>query len=431
MSTISKRRPSRIRHKPQGLIAALDIGCSKISCLIGAQRPDDPTHFEFRGGGRQQSRGFEGGVVTDMEALERAVRLAVEDAERQAGEAISSVILSVTGPKLTAEIKTASLSVSGRPIGSKDVRKVQTMAVDSAKQKGRDILTAFPVVYKIDDQEGIRDPRGMYGEELSAVISIVSAPSSLIKTLLECVGRAHLTVDQIVPAAIAAGYGSLVDDERENGAICVDMGAGVTTTSIFLNGVPAWISFVPSGGQHVTSDLAQGLGTTFAAAERVKTLYGGIDPNGTGASERVECPVLGDDGRLQAGRRPRAELARIIRPRIEELLELTTQRLSASPMRSVMPHRVVFTGGASQIRDLKTLAETKLGLKVRCAKPLAANALGDAYSGPAFSTASGLLTYYLSGTPDVLRPAEAGGNPESEANLGWVKKALKWLRENF
>ncbi|MEO1028536.1 MAG: cell division protein FtsA [Pseudomonadota bacterium] len=429
MATVAKRRLSRVAR--QGLIAGLDIGCSKVSCLIGEPLENDPRHFEFRGGGRQQSRGFEGGVVTDMEALERAIRLAVEDAERQAGEAISSVILSVTGPRLEAEIKTAKINISGRAISSKDVKKVQTQAVEAAKRKNRDILTAFPVVYKIDDQEGIRDPRGMFGEELSAVISLVTAPSSLVKTLLECVGRAHLTVDQIVPAAIAAGYGALVDDERNNGAICVDMGAGVTTSSVFLNGVPAWISFVPSGGQHVTSDLAQGLGTTFAAAERIKTLHGGVDAEGVGASERVECPVLGDDGRLQAGRRARADLARIIGPRVDELLEFVVSRLAKSPMRGVMPSRVVFTGGASQIRDLKSMAESRLGLKVRMAKPVAANALGDAYAGPAFSTASGLLTYALSGSPDVLRAAEAGSTEEQIGKTGWINRVFRWLRENF
>lgn len=430
MATVAKRRPSRV-GKHQGLIAALDIGCSKISCLIGEPLENNPTHFEFRGGGRQQSRGFEGGVVTDMEALERAIRLAVEDAERQAGEAISSVVLSVTGPRLESEIKTASINVSGRAITAKDVKKVQAQAVEAAKRKNRDILTAFPVVYRIDDQEGIRDPRGMFGEELSAVISLVTAPSSLVKTLLEVIGRAHLTVDQIVPAAIAAGYGALIEDERENGAVCVDMGAGVTTTSVFLNGVPAWITFVPSGGQHVTSDLAQGLGTTFAAAERIKTLYGGVDPKGVGASERVECPILGDDGRLQAGRRARSDLAQIIGPRVHELLEFITSRLQKSPMRGVLPHRAVFTGGASQIRDLNSLAESKLNLKVRMAKPVAANALGDAYSGPAFSTASGLLTYYLAGTPDVLRTAEAGGIEDRSGREGWINRVFRWLRENF
>lgn len=431
MSRPQHRFPARSGPKPGAVIASLDIGCSKVTCLIARRDVDEPAKFTLLGGGRQQSRGFEAGVITDMEGLERAIRLAVEDAERQAGERITEVVLGVTGPKLVCRLVSAEISTNGRPVTAKDIKRVQAAAVARSQVRDLEILTAHPVAFRIDDQDGVRDPSGMHGQTLGVLLSVVQAPENLLLNLIECVGRAHLEVAQLVPSAIATGMGTLIEDELDNGAVCLDFGAGVTTAAVFMNGVPAWLGLVPAGGSHVTSDIAQGLGTTFAAAERLKTVHGTADLGGPGLAERIDCPTLGDDGRLQATRLEKRKLAEIVTPRIEETLEIVGKLLSASALKKVMPRRGVLTGGASQIRGLRDVAAEVLSMPMRLGRPVATARLGETYSSPAFSTAAGLLTYVLAGLPNALNATQMGGFSSRADQFGFVNKAFFWVRENF
>ncbi|MBK8198311.1 MAG: cell division protein FtsA [Acidobacteria bacterium] len=436
MSELSAKRLARLNGRPSGAVAALDIGCSKTTCLIARPDTDNPRRMAILGGGRQQTRGFSGGNITDMEGLERSIRLAVEDAEREAGEPITEVILGITGPKLTSRLVSATIDIGERAITAKDVRRLhgQVLARAAQSQSSRqdEILSAWPVVYTIDRAAGrVRQPVGMIAGSLSVKMSIVSAPRAIVKNLVECVGRAHLGVRQLVPSAIASGAGTLIEDEIENGAVCIDLGSGVTAVSVYLHGSPAWLGLVPAGGTHVTADIAQGIGTTFAAAERLKNVYGTADLDGPGLAERIEAPRLGDDGRLHASRIERAEIARIIAPRIEEIFELTQAALARSDVKSVLPQRVVLTGGASQLPGVREVAARVLGAPIRLGRPVLAETLGEQLATPAFSTASGLLLYPELGFTDAARAGVSSLEAEAGGGRGWMNTVLYWLKENF
>lgn len=430
MANVAQRSRPLSAFSSGGRLAALDIGCSKVSCLIG-RKGQGPDGFELAGGGRQQSRGFTGGAITDMEGLERSIRLAVEDAERQAGEQIEAVTLGITGPRVASQLVSATTDTSGREITPRDVRRVLSIALAKAETRERQILSAYPVAYMVDDQPGVREPVGMLAVRLGVFLNVVTAPRSLVANLVECVSRAHLRVDGLVPSAVASGAGTLIEDEKEHGAICIDMGAGVTTASVFLNGAPAWVGLAKTGGAHVTADIAQGVGTTFAAAERLKTVYGTADMDGPGAAERIECPVLGDDGRLNASRIKRGELAGFITPRVEETFELIQQRLAASKIASVLPRRVVLTGGASQLNGVRDVATRVLNMPVRLGRPAAAERLGEDHAAPCFSTVSGLLTYELAGFTDVARAGRGVADEGLLSRFSGLNRAFSWLRENF
>ena len=436
MSELSSKRLARLNGRPTGTVAALDIGCSKTTCLIARPDADNPRRMTILGAGRQQTRGFAGGTITDMEGLERSIRLAVEDSEREAGEPITEVILGITGPKISSRMSSATVDISGRVVTAKDVRRLHAQALSRAAQasggRHEEILSAWPVVYTIDKAAGrVRQPVGMIAGSLSVQMSIVSAPRAVVNNLVECVGRAHLCVRQLVPSAIASGAGTLIEDEIENGAVCIDLGSGVTAVSVYLNGSPAWLGLVPAGGSHVTSDIAQGIGTTFAAAERLKSVFGTADLEGPGLAERIEAPRLGDDGRLHASRLERGEIARIIAPRVEEIFEMAAKLLAQSDVRTVLPQRVVLTGGASQLPGVREVASRILKTPIRLGRPVLAESLGETLATPAFSTASGLLLYPDLGFTDAARAGASSLETEAGGSPGWTNAVLHWLKENF
>ncbi len=436
MSELSSKRLARLNGRPSGTVAALDIGCSKTTCLIARPDADNSRRMTILGGGRQQTRGFAGGTITDMEGLERSIRLAVEDAEREAGEPITEVILGITGPKLSSRLVSASIDIGDRAISARDVRRLHSAAlsraVQSQNRNQEEILSAWPVLYTIDTAAGrVRQPVGMIANTLSVKMSVVSAPRAIVKNLVECVGRAHLGVRQLIPSAIASGAGTLIEDEIENGAVCIDLGSGVTAVSVYLHGSPAWLGLVPAGGAHVTADIAQGIGTTFAAAERLKNVYGTADLEGPGLAERIEAPRLGDDGRLHGSRIERAEIARIIAPRIEEIFELAQALLQRSDVKSVLPHRVVLTGGASQLPGVREVAGRILKSPIRLGRPVLAESLGEQLATPAFSTASGLLLYPELGFTDAARAGAMSMDTEAGDGSGLTTRVLHWLKENF
>lgn len=431
MATAQSRRLSGQTSRGTRLRAVLDIGCSKVTCLIGHNDGSAPRHFKIHGSGSQPSRGFSGGAITDMDGLERSIRLAVEDAERQAGQQIEAITLGITGPKVTSKLVTAGMPISGREISTRDVRRLQAEALAKVKTKDADILAAWPVAYRVDDQEGVREPTGMIANNFGLLLSVVTAPSLMVRNLVECVSRAHLQVEGMVPSSIASGAGTLIDDEIENGAVCIDMGAGVTAVSVYLNGSPAWLGLIPTGGNHVTADIAQGIGTTFAAAERLKAIYGTADLDGPGMAERIEIPRLGDDGRLQGARMPKGDVAQIIAPRIEETFELVQKILGASGVRKVLPRRYVLTGGASQLSGVRGVATRILQSPVRLGRPTMAEFLGEKLATPAFSTASGLLLYTELGFVDAARAGTVSSHFGTNTDSGVVNKAFHWLKENF
>ena len=431
MASMETRGTLKTADKVGSLIAALDIGCSKIACLIGRIEPGSRAGFTLIGGGRQQSRGFDGGKITDMDALERSIRLAVEDAEREAGERIQGVILGITGPKVDSRLAEAQIEFAEREIRQRDIEQVWADAMKTVDLEERQLLGAYPVMYGIDDDDDIRHPSGITGSRLRVLLNMVTAPKSLVQNLKECVQRAHLSVDQIVPSAVASGSGCMIEDEVDNGAICIDVGSGVTSIGVFLNGAPAWLDLIRVGGNHITRDIAQCLGTTFAAAERLKTVHGSADPAGPGMAERIEAPRLGDDGRLMGSKMSRSELCEIILPRIEEIFEMISDSLVSSDLSPILPKRTVLTGGTSQLSGVRDLAAFKLKQPVRLGRPIDADILGENYAHPAFSTAAGLIGYRLKGFADASRAGGASVLAGRPGERGVFTRVLKWIRDNF
>jgi cell division protein FtsA len=422
-------------HRSQ-TVAILDLGSTKVCCMIARLRPQrlesdlaQRSHsIEILGFGHQRSTGVKRGTIVDMERAERAIRLAVDAAERMAGVTIDSVLVSLSAGRLASEHFAAAVSVSGESVSDDDIRRVLEAGRAHSLQTDRVVLHSLPIAYSLDDAGGVRDPRGMVGAELGVDMHLVTAQAAAVRNLVLCVERCHLDVEAVVASPYVAGLGALVADELELGSACIDMGGGTTTFGLFAYGRFVYCDAVAIGGHHVTMDLARGLSTSIDAAERIKTLYGSTLGIGMDLGETISVPQVGE-GELAGDVNdvPRSMVAEIIRPRVEEILELVRDRLNTTPFAGLSGGRAVLTGGASFLPGTIDLAERILGLKVRIGRPIGAKGLPELARGAAFSAALGLAVY-----PQVVahertepRSRRSGGSGGYFAQMG------NWIRESF
>jgi cell division protein FtsA len=421
-----RKSQAKVRNS---LIAALDVGTTKICCFIA--RVDDEGNLRVVGIGHHSADGVRAGSIVDMEAAEMSILTAVQTAEQMAGEQIREVIVNLSGGQPESHTLNFEVSIAGHEVGDADVRKVLAHGRNQSESVERELIHCVPVGYTIDGSRGIRDPRGMYGEKLGINMHLITAASGAVRTLVTCIQRCHLDVAALVVSPYAAALSALVEDEMNLGATVIDMGGGTTSIAVFYDGKLVHADCVPIGGSHVTSDIARGLSTPIAHAERMKTLYGSAVPAPSDAHDMIDVPLVGEEDRAQANHVPRSLLVNNIQPRLEETLEHIRARLEASGCDKIAGRRVVLTGGASQLQGVQELAAGVLDKQVRRGRPLRIGGLAEATGGPAFATCAGLLTYAVSKhteAPSALAPRLRADGDEPAGMFG---RFGVWLRENF
>ena len=407
-------------------IAALDVGSSKVCCFI-AQRQDDGG-ARITGIGHQIARGIRGGAVVDMEELEHSIRAAVDAAEEMANLRIKSVLVNVSGGQPASANVKVEVALNGHAINEADLRRMLEHGRAHHDSPDRELLHAIPVDYTIDGNEGIRDPRGMYGERLGVAIHVIGALTGPVRNLNTVINRCQLDVDQRVVSPFAAGLACLVEDEKELGVTCIDLGGGTTSFAVFMSGQLVHTDLLPIGGQHVTSDIARGLSTPVTQAERLKTLYGSALPSPSDDREMLKVPLVGEDDNGSGNQIPRSLLNQIIQPRIEETLELVRSRLEESGFDKAVGRRVVLTGGGSQMQGVRDLASGILDKQVRLGRPMGFQGLPEAVGGPAFSVCAGLIRFAT--THRVATRGRKGSTEEGDDESRWGQIG-RWLKSNF
>ena len=413
-----------------GLVAALDIGSSKICCFIA--RVEDDGAPRVVGIGQQISRGLKGGAIIDMDLAETSLLNAVHAAEQMAGETIDRVVVNLSGGYPASTTVGVEVSLNGHEVGEADLRRAlehghQTQVLRQRDDNGRQMIHSIPTGYSIDGNHGIRDPRGMYGDNLGVDMHIITAACGAVRNVSTCIQRCHLEPSAFVVSPYAAGLACLVEDERELGVTVIDMGGGTTTIAVFYENNVIFTDIIPVGGNHVTSDIARGLSTPLVHSERMKTLYGHVIAVPTDENELIDVPQVGEEDSAESQQIPRSLLVGIIQPRLEETLELVRARLELSGFDKIAGRRVVLTGGACQLPGTRELASAVLDKQVRIGRPAGVLGLAEATSGPAFATCAGLLKYAVSGESAVQRDASA----EAQEMGGLIGRLGHWFRENF
>jgi cell division protein FtsA len=419
------------------VVAALDVGSSKVVCLIGRLRPRGPQQvltrrshsIEVIGFGHTLARGTKAGTVVNLAKAEGAIRQAIDAAERMASVEIESVVLAISSGRPTSELFTAEVEIVGSVVSQNDIARVLAAGGRHSLRDGRAVLHSLPVGYSIDGVNGIRDPRGMLGTRFGVDMHVATTEIAAARNLMLAVERCHLEVEAMAASPYVAGLAVLADDEADLGAAVVDMGAGTTTLASFQAGRLIHIDGFALGGHHVTMDLARGLNARIADAERIKTLYGTVLSGGSDERDMITVPPLNEHEREQGQFVSRATLVAIIRPRVEEMLEMVRDRLAACPIAADRRGHVVFTGGASQLAGLPELAARLLGRPVRLGRPLGIAGAPEAAKGPAFAVAAGLLVYPQAAH---LEHFELRHKRQLMTGTGgYFARVGRWLRESF
>ncbi|HEY2755399.1 MAG TPA: cell division protein FtsA, partial [Pseudolabrys sp.] len=388
-------------HKRSALAASLDIGTSKIACMIARLKPCPPSDAlrgrshaaELIGYSQIQSRGVKAGAVVDLAECEQAVRQAVALAERMAKLRVESVLLSVSGGRLQGQLVEAAADLRGGAVTAADISRVTSTGMRHATGEGRSVLHTLPVGYRIDGVKGIRDARGMVAREFGVDLNVVNVDAAVARNLMLVVERCHLNVEALVASPYAAGLAVLTEDEADLGAAVVEMGAGSTTIATYSGGRFVHASGFAVGGHHITMDLARGLSACIADAERIKTLYGTVLTGGSDARELMSVPTAGDNDQDVPQIVSRATIANIVRQRAEEIFEMVRDRLKDSPFAAEPKGRVVLSGGASQLAGVAELATQILGIPVRVGRPLGFGRLPAEAKTASFAVPTGLLIY--------------------------------------
>ena len=406
-------------------IAALDVGTTKVACFIAQMGEGD--EFHLTGAGHHRSRGLRSGQVVNLDEAEASVRAAVDAAEQMSNSRIDRVFLNMSCGTPQSTRVGVELAVAGHQIRDTDVRRVLDHGSAQYDLTDRELIHCIPTGYSIDGGNGILDPRGMYGDKLGVNIHLVTAAAGPSRNLVSVIDRCDLDIEDRVVSPYASGLACLVDDEKDLGVTVVDMGGGTTSIAVFLESQVVYVDTLPVGGNHVTNDIAKGLSTPVAKAERLKTVYGSVMQSLGDARELLKVPLVGEEDEDSANEVPKSMLVQIIQARLEETFELVRNHLDNSGFGKSTGRRVVLTGGASQLEGVRDLAELVLDKKVRLGRPKMIRGLPESLSGPAFATAVGLLRYGL--REHVTRPDHAAmAAAKNKRNFGRIGQ---WLRANF
>ncbi|MBC7386755.1 MAG: cell division protein FtsA [Cryobacterium sp.] len=372
-------------------VVGLDIGTTKICCIVGEVHERGPTPvIDIIGIGTAPSLGLRKGVVINIDATVESITKAVEEAELMAGVEITSVFTGIAGGHIKSFNSTGVVAVKDKEITESDVQRCIDAAKAVAIPLDREVIHIMPQEFIIDGQDGIRDPVGMNGMRLESRVHIVTGAVSSAQNIIKCANKSGLNVTEICLEPIASAAAVLSEDEKDLGVVLIDIGGGTSDIAIFRDGAIVHTSVLAIGGNHITNDIAVGLRCPQNEAEKLKIAHGCGLASLVRPDETIEVAGVG-------GRKPRMVprrlLAEIIEPRVEEMFSLIQREVIQSGHGDMLSGGVVVTGGASLLEGMPEMAEFIFEMPVKRGIPQGIGGLRDVVNSPKFATGVGLLKY--------------------------------------
>ena len=383
------------------IVTALDVGSWKVCALIAELGEEG--RLTVLGTGQRASRGVRRGAIFDREAAEAAIRETVEQAESIAGFNVENAWIGFGAASLQNDVVRVETDQGGHQIEDEDVDNLLREARASIDPAGRTILHAQPTLYTLDGVGGVKHPRGLHADRLSVDVHVVAANGSPVRNLDYAVRSAQLAVRGVVASPLASGLSCLTLEERELGVALVDVGAGITSVTLFAGGKTVSLTVVEQGGGDITDDIASAFGTTRAHAERIKCVHGSASSAPRDNSELIGMAPVDEAQLEEVPGITRAQLIGVIRQRLAAIAGAVDAQLKRQGFTGPVGRHVVLTGGGAELKGMADYLAGALGRTVRVGRPRGLAALPDAHSGPGFTTVSGLALYGASDPLDVRR----------------------------
>lgn len=439
-------RSSSLQRRIARTYAAVNIGSFRISAMIMGET--ESGDLQVLGSGHRASAGIKRGYVTDMAAAAHAIRDAVERAEKDTGTAVRSVWIACAGAGLASHVVSVDIEIGGRRIEDEDVEALLIEAQAMIQPDGRKVLHAQPAHYTLDGAHGVANPRGLHAERLGVDIHVMLADGAPVRNLTEAVQNAHLEVEGVVAAPLAAGHACLTPEERELGVALVEIGADITNVAVFAGGMLLGLHAVPMGSGSITDAIASSFGIRRSQAERLKCVAGSAIASPADHRELVPVSAPGDGGGEGASVGPLARGAddknRIVRA---ELVAVVTQQLGVltgeigKALRSMgfsgaSAGQVVLTGGGAELAGLADFMQSALGQPVRLGRPPQLAGMPEAHHAPGFATLAGLCLYAAEDPVDIraVGAGRGGVYPAFTRDSGvtaMLSRLVRALKEYF
>ena len=400
------------------IIAVVDVGSSKIAAIIA--RVFQANDIEILGIGVAESVGIRAGSITNLEETINGVRAAIEEAELMAGFEVEAALINVTGKHIKGENSVGVIAITNRDrvIGVHDVSRVIDAAQSIRIPNEQEVLHVLSKEFKVDDQNGIKDPTGMIGVRLEVDVHIITGHITQIYNFEKAVKEAGIEVSDRVLSSLANSASLLTEGEKELGVAVVDIGAGIIDIIVYVYGGVAYTSTICIGSQHITHDISIGLKTPLSAAEVLKRRYGVAIAESVDPVEQIEVPTVGNRPPRTIARK---DLALIIEARCREILEMVELELLKSGQKDKLAGGIVLCGGGALMQDIALLSEEIIGLSTSIGYPKHLRGMSDKVSSPVFATATGLLQY----------AARYGTYNTKKSGGAFFTKLKNWLRENL
>lgn len=408
------------------IIAALDIGSSKVCCLIG--KLDSQKKISIIGAGFQESKGLLSGIITDMSALENSIRNCVASAEKMAAVRIKKINIGFSSINIDIENLNIEIDLKGSIVSKGDLDRAYNFLTEKHITGSRTILHIIPVQYSIDGNKGVKSPLGMFGDKLGVEISIISTDQNILKNFKNVVKQCDLEIDNIVYTPYAIGLSLLSDEEKELGVALLDIGSTLTSLSIFYNGAILHTKIIPLGGNMITNDISRIFSLSISDSERIKIINGQLIEELENSLSVIEVDSLG--GEYDSIEITRKDLIAVIKPRVNEIINSIKDQIIKSGYNHLIANRVVITGGAAQMEGLIDITSKTLEKKARLGKANIIKGVPDNMRSSSFSAINSLLTYSMITNNDINSKSITKKN-KPEGFYVNILKFKNWIMENF
>lgn len=376
---------SAVIVKPKrNVFAVLDIGTTKVICLI--VKIGGNFSCKIIGTGYKVAEGINGGSIVNAKQASYSISSTIGLAEEVSEETVDQIYVNFSGCSISSFNVYNEIIASNHEISDRDIKRVVFQTFEKYVEENV-IIHNIPLKYHLDDMTDIKEVSGLYGKRLSADVNVVTASRSALTNIENCIANnGGLSMAGCIASAYSSGLACLSEDEKELGTAIVDIGGGYTSIGIFKRGKLVYVNSIPIGGIYITRDIAYGLCTNIENAERIKILYGSTIVTSIDENEYITVQSNENDEPNQI---PKSELINIIRPRVEEILELVREEFQEQkdPI-----NKVVITGGTSKLASMKEIAGYIFNKQVRIGCPESLSGLDGEYDkNPIFSSSIGSI----------------------------------------